>query len=107
MFCVVYQFTALPAKEQEFRQAWAELTKIIYEHAGSLGSRLHRDSSGNFIAYAQWPDRESWETASGKLPESAKLVSQRMRENCEEISTIYELDMMDDLLKKQTSSDEK
>ena len=83
-FAVVYRWRVLPAKEEQFQQAWEVLTREFYAHEGSLGSRLHRSSDGTWLAYAQWPSRESWEaaeirTASGKsaLDQMADAVEQR------------------------------
>ena len=42
MFCVIYKFTVKPDHEDQFRQHWLAVTKHLYQHAGSLGSRLHR-----------------------------------------------------------------
>ena len=35
----------------------------IAEEFGGWGSRLHRGEDGCFYAYAQWPDRATWERA--------------------------------------------
>lgn len=66
MFTVVFEFVVKAGKENEFIQAWRKTTQGIYLFKGSLGSRLHRDEEGRFIAYAQWPDRQSWEK-SGEI----------------------------------------
>ena len=101
MFCVIYKFKVIPGQQEVFKSAWAALTQIIYEHAGSLGSRLHAADDHQYIAYAQWPDKESWEQASTKLPDKAAEVSKQMRASCKEIKTSYELDLVDDLLKSK------
>jgi heme-degrading monooxygenase HmoA len=104
MFCVVYSFQTNPGSEKLFKDAWADLTRIIYKHAGSLGSRLHRCGRDHYIAYAQWPDKASWQNASGRLPESAAEVSERMNAACKDIKTVYELEMVEDLLKNKPSN---
>lgn len=101
MFCVVYSFQVKPNLNDQFIKAWHDLTNIIYNNAGSLGSRLHRESNNHYVAYAQWPDKESWENASAKLPEESKFISQLMKDSCEKIETLYDLDVIDDLLKNQ------
>lgn len=30
---------------------------------GGLGSRLHKTAEGDYIAYAEWPDEETWRKA--------------------------------------------
>jgi quinol monooxygenase YgiN len=46
MFCVLYKFTVKPDHEDQFRQHWLAATKHLYEHATSLGARLHRANQG-------------------------------------------------------------
>lgn len=64
----------------------------------SLGSRLHQYNENTFIAYAQWPDRRTWEKSGNLLPDDAKIHRQKMRESCVSITTVYELEMTEDLL---------
>ncbi|WP_419835595.1 antibiotic biosynthesis monooxygenase family protein [Endozoicomonas atrinae] len=61
MFIAVYEFEIKAGTEAEFRKAWLEVTKVIYQQCGSFGSRLHTsDDSNILVGYAQWPDREQW-----------------------------------------------
>lgn len=98
VFAVVYSFTVKTGAEEDFKKAWKELTELIYKNAGSLGSRLHREDELHFIAYAQWPHRQSWKESSAKLPERAELLKNRMQAACTEIKVLYELDVAEDLL---------
>ena len=104
MFCVVYSFKVLPGKDQDLIDSWTNLTKLIYQYEGSLGSRLHRTPDGSYIAYAQWPSRERWKESGDNLPEEATHASKRMREACSEISTLYELDPVQDLIQSKTNN---
>jgi len=61
MLVVQIKFVVLKGKDQELRKAWAETTNYIYKNFGSLGSRLHKTSTGEYIAHAQWPDLETYE----------------------------------------------
>lgn len=101
MFTVIYSFEVKPGQEQPFTQAWRDLTTLIYAHEGSLGSRLHKQRDLHYIAYAQWPDRSTWEHMGGHLPETAKAVSRIMQEACVQIETLYELEVVDDLLRTE------
>ena len=103
MFCAVYRFNVRPGLEEQLEDSWAKLTDLIYEHEGSLGSRLHRTPDGVYIAYAQWPARETWENASS-LPPEADPVRRAMREACESIETVYELEVVDDRLQQTVSA---
>jgi len=61
MFCVAYRFHPLEEDDTEFVSCWKEMTHLIESELGGLGSRLHRTEDGELFAYAQWPDRASWE----------------------------------------------
>jgi heme-degrading monooxygenase HmoA len=102
MFIAIYTFNVLPGREADFRKGWRKMTELIYEHENSLGSRLHHAGGDLYVAYAQWPDRQTWEQAGGHLPASADDARKLMRESCSEISTSHELEMLDDLLKDTT-----
>ena len=84
-FCVVYRWKLVRGKERKFQDAWETLTREIRAHAGGLGSRLHRAADGTWLAYAQWPDRATWEradvsTAAAKaaMQATAEAVAERM-----------------------------
>lgn len=98
MFAVIYSFKIHPEKEKQFLHAWHELTRLIYLHEQSYGSRLLQEGTNRYIAYAQWPDKRTWKNAGSKLPMSADPFRSQMRERCMEIKTLYELDMIDDQL---------
>jgi len=98
MFCVLYTFTVKPGYEDHFRHHWAAVTQWYYRHAGSLGSRLHRTSTGEFIAYAQWQTRAQWEQQRERSDAELYQHRQAMREACTEITVLYELEMTDDWL---------
>lgn len=101
MFTVIYSFKVIPEKATDFIEAWKGLTELIYDYEGSLGSRLHQQSKDIYIAYAQWPNKKTWEEAGEKLPESAQELRKIMRESCLEINTTHELVVVEDLLKNK------
>ncbi len=100
MFAVIYTFEVYPNKDAIFIEGWRNLTQLIYQYEGSLGSRLHKKVMVLYIAYAQWPDRKTWENSGSKLPEEAKEHRKKMKEACVSISTQHELLMIEDLLAK-------
>ncbi len=108
MFTVIYSFKVLPAQCEVFEESWSQLTKLIYEYEGSLGSRLHKTAveneaeSINYIAYAQWPSRLVWEHSGSKLPKEAESIRKTMKNACLHIETQYELDVVNDLLSSTT-----
>jgi heme-degrading monooxygenase HmoA len=96
MFCVIYQFVVKAGCEQEFVQAWQVRTAEIRREHGGLGSRLHKTGSGSWLAYAQWPSREMWKDA-GKVS-SVSEASVKMKDAVLSIETLFELDVVSDLL---------
>jgi len=62
-FCVIYTFKVRPGKEESFIEGWSSLTEAIRETRGGMGSRLHKSDNGWWVAYAQWPDRQTWESS--------------------------------------------
>ena len=77
-FAVIYRWRLHPGKERVFLAAWEEVTKQLMERRGALGSRLHQADDGTWVAYAQWPDRVSWEAPRplGPAFDSARLMMQ-------------------------------
>lgn len=100
MFTVIYSFKVKPDRVQVFEKAWRGMTILISNYENSLGSRLHKQSNINYIAYAQWPDKNTWKNSGSKLPESSKDLRETMKESCEKIDILFELEVVDDLLKK-------
>ena len=99
MFYVIYSFDVKKGKESAFEKAWGDLTKLIFKHCGSNGSRLHKSKGQEYIAYAAWPNKKLWENGFAKLPDAANVHSKQMKECCAEIKTVYELNLLNDLLK--------
>ena len=98
MFIAIYQFTVKPDREADYEKAWHDVTRSLYEHQGSLGSRLHKNSKLIYLGYAQWPNKNAWRNSDKKLKEATKMQQEKLRETCEIIETLYELEVVDDLL---------
>lgn len=99
MYAVIYQFDVIQGQEEQFETLWQLVTKAFMIHAGGLGSRLHKNEAGSFIAYAQWPDKMRWESARKKLPKSALDNLQQMQESCNSITVVFQMTAQNDLLK--------
>jgi heme-degrading monooxygenase HmoA len=96
MFNVIYRWKLHPGKEAQFEKAWAEVTHLIRSHRGGLGSRLHRRSDGTYLAYAQWPDQQTWERSSSiPLPENQALA--QMRDSIASSETPIQMNLLQDL----------
>jgi quinol monooxygenase YgiN len=63
MFIALYRWRVKEGQEKNFLEDWHRRTEEIYQHCGSLGSRLHRAEDGVWVAYAQWPDRRTYDAA--------------------------------------------
>jgi quinol monooxygenase YgiN len=100
MFYVIYEFTVDAAVSSEFEKLWHDLTIEIRNNSGGLGSRLHKalNKPNSWVAYAQWPDKKTWENAAPLNVTSQASVRKRMREVCSDIEVVYQLEMTDDLL---------
>ena len=97
----------MAGKENDFINSWAALPKLIYQFAGSYGSRLHKVDKDVFIAYAQWPDLATWALSGDKLPEIANEIRKQMRKCCLEIKTEYEMTVVEDFLKDKQCAENK
>ncbi|WP_409126676.1 hypothetical protein [Vibrio parahaemolyticus] len=49
MFIAIYEFEIKDGMEASFREAWLEVTKVIYQKCGSFGSRLHTSDKPNVL----------------------------------------------------------
>lgn len=100
MFAVIYSFEVKQGCDNTFIEGWEGMTKLIYKYCDSLGSRLHKESEGKYIAYAYWPSEEIWQNSSAKLPAGADKYRNQMRESCISSETIHKLNTVTDLLAK-------
>ncbi|WP_406685361.1 antibiotic biosynthesis monooxygenase [Seonamhaeicola sp. MEBiC1930] len=100
MYIVVYAFRVKPNQERTFIESWRALTKLIYKNEGSLGSRLHKKETLQYIAYAQWPSEIVFEESGGNLPDEANQYRDVMRASCEEIKVLEKLEVVEDLLEQ-------
>lgn len=104
MFVAVYEFEIKEGTETSFREAWLEVTKAIYEHCGSFGSRLHTSDKPNIlVGYAQWPDRETWEKDRPVIDEKYHRARKQMLDCLVQSKTVYELEVSDDYLRANLS----
>ena len=98
MYVVLYAFELKRGQEDNFIKGWKGLTSLIYQHEGSLGSRLHRKEPFEYIAYAQWPSKYTFENSGGNLPEKANEYRDLMRSSCNKIEVISKAEVVEDLL---------
>ncbi|MDV6251089.1 antibiotic biosynthesis monooxygenase family protein [Vibrio sp. EA2] len=105
MFIAVYEFEIKEGTETLFRNAWLEVTKAIYQHCGSFGSRLHTSDTPNIlIGYAQWPSREQWEKDSELTDALYQKARNEMHDCLVQSKTVYKLEVCDDYLQTELAS---
>lgn len=78
-FCVIYRFRVHAGAEEAFRQGWTTMTRAIRDRRGGLGSRVHQSDDGWWVAYAQWPDRATWQL-SQQMPSADAVAARTMQE---------------------------
>ena len=105
MYCVLIEFIPLPDREQEFVHAWTDLTKYIYQNYGSMGSRLHLNEAGKYIAYAQWPSKEVYNNI--RAQEEGKRLREQLMQCLQRdgITVLEKLESVKDCLEKTTQAD--
>lgn len=77
-FAVIYRWRLKAGMEAQFVEAWSEITRLLREQRGSLGSRLHQGPDGIWVGYAQWPNAAA-RAAAFATPVDAD-ASARMRD---------------------------
>ncbi len=86
--------------ERNFQTGWHQRTEEIYRTCGSFGSRLHQAEDGSWVAYAQWPDRETYDAAQSIAVVDARART-LFRESIEESYPDTYMHVVDDLLKSE------
>lgn len=104
MYAISYRFQltqSSPKVEAQFVSVWSGITEFFKDTAGALGSRLHKGDDGAFYAYAQWPDKETFEAAGGILP-TEDFVKLRMQwaQLCEPSEILFKGTVEADLLER-------
>jgi len=55
MYAVLYRWKLKPGRLQDFKNAWAEGTRLLHENCGSYGACLHEGPDDVIWSYARWP----------------------------------------------------
>lgn len=105
MYVVMFEFVIKEGCEEQFIKAWPSVTQGIYLFKGSLGSRLHKNVNGEYIAYAQWPDQKTWEMSSEiEMSPEYEMHRESMREslNLESTKVLYQMEVEIDYLQRRS-----
>lgn len=57
MTIFLYRRKIKPGKEKQFESNWSIVTKANLDECGSSSFRLHLAENGEYVGYAQWPDK--------------------------------------------------
>lgn len=101
MFAVIYRWRVIPGREAQFEAGWRAGTEAIRREFNGWGSRLHKAEDGVFVAYAQWPDRATWEKAmETRMRHSDDEAREKYRNAIEPggFETLFAMDVTADLL---------
>ena len=96
-FAVIYRWRLMEGMEAQFIEAWSEVSRLLREERGSLGSRLHLGSDGIWYSYAQWPSAAA-RAKSAALPPVDPGARHRMSESVREELPEIELQSVSDFL---------
>jgi heme-degrading monooxygenase HmoA len=101
MYVVMFEFAVKPGFEAQFIENWPLVTQGIYLFKGSLGSRLHKSASGEYIAYAQWPTKSAWRVSTDiTMSKDYEQYRQNMHQalNLQSTKIIYQMEVEIDYL---------
>lgn len=100
MFYIIYEFQVNNSNQKEFTSIWRTLTLELKKTNGGLGSRLHKNINkpNILIAYAQWPDKKTWEDMGAIITSEQTALREKMLALCDDVNVTYQLETLDDLL---------
>lgn len=97
-FYVIYRFSIILNSDDEFISAWEKLTIHIQNYSGGLGSKIHKEKEGVFIAYAKWPSKKDWENSKSSFPEEEELLKKEMRKYLKTTKVLHTMYLVSDLM---------
>ena len=54
MHAIYFRWKVVAGREPDFEQTWRELTELIRDERGGLGSRLHRCADGHYFGSSRF-----------------------------------------------------
>lgn len=97
MYVAVYRWRVASQDDEQFRQAWKEITLYARNNCGSLGSALLKHSDGSWVAIAKWPNKEAMNKCWENMPQNKLSISEKMHATIVEKFETLELEMDTDL----------
>jgi heme-degrading monooxygenase HmoA len=103
-FVVMYRWRLRPGMERQFQQAWERATPLLIRNRGALGSRLHKADDGTWVAYAQWPSKETWERSRASPSVDPEASQQMLAAEAEAFPPVMLIPVADFLKPNATAS---
>lgn len=97
-FYVIYRMITNEGVSHEFITAWENLTIHIQNYCGGLGSKIHKEEEGVFIAYAKWPNKAAWENSTSSSPKEEEKLKLEMRKYCSKVEVLHTVYLVSDLM---------
>lgn len=96
MLIIIYSFKPKAGREVELIKLWKKITTSLRNNCNSLGSRLHKASDSEYIAYAQWPNEDTYERA--KLFEELDSLRSKFKDVINSMEVLHKAEIVEDLL---------
>lgn len=93
-YAVLYVFKVKPGRQEDFEEAWEEVTLAIRDQNQSGGSRLYKSSDETYWAHALWPSAQTLKNA--QLNVHALNAREVMVDACESIQSLGEGELVID-----------
>ncbi|MCJ8192000.1 hypothetical protein [Sphingomicrobium aestuariivivum] len=96
MIATFFEWKIKAGMEEQFRDGWAAITKMLHP-AGSYGSSLFTNDKGHYCAFALWPDRETRDKAFAPYLEAPTEHHAKMRAAVEDTFHRMDLDCVEEM----------
>ncbi len=80
IYTYIYRWKIKNGKSDDFINSWKNITDYYLEHHNSLGSRLHYIGQNEYIAYANWPNKEARNIAFNSNNDKIKIDEKMMKD---------------------------
>ena len=109
MFAVIYRGYIHPGHENEYKKLWKQVATYFIKNRGAIGSRLHKTTEGEYLAYSMWPDKKTRDASWGEhadinsLPKEIIEVTEKLK-LCIDKNRPYDeicMNVVEDLLMKR------
>jgi hypothetical protein len=72
-FARIYRFCLAKDSQSVYQHHWQTISDYYLEHCGALAYALHKTQQGDYVVYARWPNRTTYDASR-----SATLMAQNL-----------------------------